>query len=56
MECREIDIILGLKALPYRDNKLGLVPRLMAVKEHAITHRDVCILSSLMVRGILVIS
>ena len=56
MECREINRIPGLKALTYRDNKLRLVPRLMAVKEHAITDRDVCSLSSLMVRGILVIS
>ena len=35
---------------------LGLFFSLRSVKERSITHRDVCSLSSLMVRGILVIS
>ena len=47
---------MGSKALPWRDNRLGLVPRLRAVKEHAIMHGDAYSLSSLKVRGILIIS
>ena len=52
MECHGITRIPGSKALTQRDNRLGLVLLFKAMKEHAITHRDACILSSLMMRGI----
>ena len=55
MECYGISRMSGLKSLTYRDNRLGLVLWLNVVKEHAIMQRDACSLSSLMVRGILVI-
>ena len=55
MECHGISRIPGSKALTWRDDRLGLVFRLRVVKEHVITHRDACSLSSLMVRGIFVI-
>ena len=41
---------------PLRDNRFGLIPRLWVVWELTIMHRDACNLSSLKVRGILVIS
>ena len=56
MKCHRISGIPGSKALTLRDNRFRLVPRLWAIWELAITHRDVCNLSSLKVRGILVIS
>ena len=56
MKCHGISGILGLKALTYRDNRIGLVPWLRVVWELAIMHGDACNLSSLKVRGILFIS
>ena len=56
MKCHRINGIPSSKALAYRDNRLGLVPRLRAVWELAITHGDACNLSLLRVKGILVIS
>ena len=56
MKCHEISGISGSKALTQRDNRFGLVPQLWAVWELAITHGDACNLSSLRVRGFLVIS
>ena len=53
MECHEINGIPGSKALTKRDSRLMLVLRLNAVKEHVITYRDTCSLSSLKVRGTL---
>ena len=56
MKCHGISGILGSKALTQRDNRFRLVPRLRVVWELAITHGDVCNLSSLRVKGILIIS
>ena len=49
MECHGISRILGSKALTKKDKRPELVLWLKVVKEHAIMHRDVCSLSSLIV-------
>ena len=56
MKCHRISGIPGSKALTKRDNRLRLVPRLRVVWELTIMNGDACNLSSLRVRGILVIS
>ena len=57
MEFHRIIGIQGLKALTKRECKLGLVHGLLRLmREHTITHRNVCSLSSLKERGTLDIS
>ena len=56
MECHGISGITGLKALLRESVGLCLFMGLRPTREHAITHRDVCSLSSLNERDTLDIS
>ena len=51
MECHVFNGILALRALLRDKKRLGLFMGLKVIREHAITYRDVCSISSLNERG-----